>query len=186
MIQRGQHPIFQTDTQAVLEEVVFHLEEEHDALYRQKRDEEVDRVLIPQQISEELNFANILQASACHWDGGYVIAGAVGNGDVHQWLDRAALLELQPDLGKHFERHRSHGQIPDSVCLHGDVDGRRHLWRGVSKYRAVRAVSTGTHGLNLFGLNRLGPFDFFLRRVTPLECQRALYRRELHIIVPLQ
>ena len=82
MIQRGQHPIFQTDTQAVLEEVVFHLEEEHDALYRQKRDEEVDRVLIPQQISEELNFANILQASACHWDGGYVIAGAVGNGDV--------------------------------------------------------------------------------------------------------
>ena len=33
LINRGQHPIFGTDTQAVLEEIGFHLDEAHDAIY---------------------------------------------------------------------------------------------------------------------------------------------------------
>ena len=80
-IGRGQHPVFGTDTQTVLEEIGFHLDEEHTDIYRQKRDEGVDGTTIPQLISEQLDITTILRRAAEHWDGGYTIAGAVGNGD---------------------------------------------------------------------------------------------------------
>lgn len=80
-IERGQHPVFGTDTQTVLEEIGFHLDEEHTDIYRQKRDEGVPGRDIPKLISDQLDLAEILRRSAEYWDGGYTIAGAVGNGD---------------------------------------------------------------------------------------------------------
>ena len=38
MIERGQHPVFGTDTQTVLEEIGYHLDEAHTDLYRALRD----------------------------------------------------------------------------------------------------------------------------------------------------
>jgi amidophosphoribosyltransferase len=82
LIQRGQHPIFDTDTQTILEEIGFHLDEAHDAIYHKMRDEQgMSGPEIPEVISEELDMVRILRKSACAWDGGYVIAGMVGNGD---------------------------------------------------------------------------------------------------------
>jgi amidophosphoribosyltransferase len=82
LIERGQHPIFDTDTQTILEEIGFHLDEAHNAIYHRMRDEEKmqgDR--IPEVISRELDMVRILRKSARVWDGGYAIAGIVGNGD---------------------------------------------------------------------------------------------------------
>ena len=80
-IARGQHPVFGTDTQTVLEEIGFHLDEEHTDIYRRKRDEGVDGATIPKLISEQLDIITILRRAAEDWDGGYAIAGTVGNGD---------------------------------------------------------------------------------------------------------
>jgi amidophosphoribosyltransferase len=80
LIDRGQHPVFGTDTQTVMEEIGFHLDEEHTDIYRQKR-EELEGREIPGIISKQLDIAAILKRSAAEWDGGYTIAGAVGNGD---------------------------------------------------------------------------------------------------------
>jgi amidophosphoribosyltransferase len=38
MMQRGQHPVFGTDTQSVLEEIGFQLDEAHTQLYHELRD----------------------------------------------------------------------------------------------------------------------------------------------------
>ena len=38
LIERGQHPVFGTDTQTVLEEIGYHLDEAHTDLYRHLRD----------------------------------------------------------------------------------------------------------------------------------------------------
>jgi len=81
LINRGQHPIFGTDTQAVLEEIGFHLDEAHDAIYHKMRDQNVDGTTIPSIISRELDPVRILQKAASNWDGGYAIAGLIGNGD---------------------------------------------------------------------------------------------------------
>lgn len=81
LIGRGQHPVFDTDTQTVLEEIGYHLDEAHDAIFRRERDKGVPGPDIPQIISDELDLVSILNKCAEIWDGGYTIAGAVGNGD---------------------------------------------------------------------------------------------------------
>ncbi len=81
MIDRGQHPIFSTDTQTVLEEVGFHLDEVHTNIYREMRDAGAPGAEIPRIISERLDIVEVIRRSASHWDGGYTIAGQVGNGD---------------------------------------------------------------------------------------------------------
>ena len=81
LIQRGQHPIFGTDTQAVLEEIGFHLDEAHDWIYHRMRDQNVEGTTIPGIISEDLDPIRILKKAAGDWDGGYTIAGLIGNGD---------------------------------------------------------------------------------------------------------
>jgi len=81
LVERGQHPIFDTDTQTVLEEIGYHLDEQHQTLYRKHRDAGVPGESIPEVIGKELDMVEILRKSAEVWDGGYVIAGLVGNGD---------------------------------------------------------------------------------------------------------
>lgn len=90
LIRRGQHPIFDTDTQTVLEEIGFHLDEAHDEIYHEMRGK-VPGEEIPAIISKRLDMPAILTESAKVWDGGYVIAGMVGNGDAFVMRDPAGI-----------------------------------------------------------------------------------------------
>lgn len=87
MIERGQHPVFGTDTQTVLEEIGFHLDEAHTNLYHTLRDQGIDGKEIPSHISEQLDLHKVIAESADAWDGGYAICGAVGNGDMFVMRD---------------------------------------------------------------------------------------------------
>ena len=87
LIDRGQHPVFGTDTQTVLEEIGFHLDEHHTDLYHQLRDQGIDGLDIPEMISNQIDLPGIIQESAEPWDGGYAIGGAVGNGDMFVMRD---------------------------------------------------------------------------------------------------
>jgi amidophosphoribosyltransferase len=88
LIKRGQHPIFDTDTQTILEEIGFHLDEAHTAIYHKMRDvEQMAGPEIPEVISKELEIIRILRKAAEVWDGGYTIAGMVGNGDTFVMRD---------------------------------------------------------------------------------------------------
>lgn len=87
LMQRGQHPIFDTDTQTILEEIGYHLDEQHDDRYRELRDQGVPGDQIPQIISDRLDIPAILREAAKVWDGGYTIVGMVGNGDCFIFRD---------------------------------------------------------------------------------------------------
>jgi amidophosphoribosyltransferase len=87
LIERGQHPIFGTDTQTVLEEIGYHLDEAHTDLYRQLRDEGVPGNEMPDRISAALDIPKLVAQSAANWDGGYAICGVIGNGDMFVMRD---------------------------------------------------------------------------------------------------
>jgi amidophosphoribosyltransferase len=87
MRHRGQHPVVDTDTQTVLEEVGFHLDEAHTHLYHEMRDAKMDGLSIPAEISKRLDVAQVVRESAALWDGGYAIAGVIGNGDLFVMRD---------------------------------------------------------------------------------------------------
>lgn len=81
LIARGAHPIFDTDTQTVLEEIGYHLDEEHQCIYHELRDSGVPREEIAGIIAGRLDVAGILRRASVNWDGGYTLAGMIGNGD---------------------------------------------------------------------------------------------------------
>jgi amidophosphoribosyltransferase len=87
LINRGQHPIFGTDTQTVLEEIGYHLDEAHTDLYHQLRDSGVPGSEIPARISQRLDVPKLVAESAASWDGGYAICGVIGNGDMFVMRD---------------------------------------------------------------------------------------------------
>ena len=87
LIQRGQHPVFGTDTQTVLEEIGYHLDEAHTDLYHKLRDQGIPGAEIPDHISAALDIPDIIAQSAEPWDGGYAICGAIGNGDMFVMRD---------------------------------------------------------------------------------------------------
>ena len=87
LVDHGQHPIFSTDTQTLLEEIGFHLDQEHDTLYRTLRDAGMKGQDIARGISQQLNLADIIKNASRGWDGGYALAGVVGNGDAFALRD---------------------------------------------------------------------------------------------------
>jgi len=91
LIDHGQHPIFDTDTQTLLEGIGFHLDQEHDGLYRKLKKKDLYGAAIASEISERLDLIKIIREASVGWDGGYAIAGAVGNGDAFAFRDPLAI-----------------------------------------------------------------------------------------------
>ncbi len=81
LTHRGAHVIYSTDTQSILEEIGFWLDEEHDRLFRTYREEGLEGMAVQEKISRNMDVGGVLRRAARHWDGGYAIAGLVGNGD---------------------------------------------------------------------------------------------------------
>ncbi len=90
VVSRGQHPRLHSDTIILLEMLGYALDKENHRLYRQYRDEFSDSFLdkkLESIIEKELDVRNILRATAPEWDGGYVICGATGSGNVFVFRD---------------------------------------------------------------------------------------------------
>ena len=81
LTQRGAHVIYSTDTQSILEEVGFWLDEEHDRLFKAFKDQGLEGAAVQTEISKHMDIGNILRKATKNWDGGYAIAGLIGNGD---------------------------------------------------------------------------------------------------------
>ncbi len=81
LIAIGQHPVFATDTQAILEKIGFFLDEEHEDIYRYLRTRNLAGEELSRRISEDLDLTRVLTRASQKWDGGYVLCGLVGNGD---------------------------------------------------------------------------------------------------------
>ncbi|HZZ18585.1 MAG TPA: amidophosphoribosyltransferase [Opitutaceae bacterium] len=81
LIGIGQHPVFATDTQAILEKIGFFLDEEHEDIYRYLRTKNLAGEELSRRISEDLDLTRVLARASENWDGGYVLCGLIGNGD---------------------------------------------------------------------------------------------------------
>lgn len=90
VVSRGQHPRLFSDTIILLEMLGYALDKENHRIYRKYRDE-LNETYYDHQLSEtiekELDIRNVLKAAAPEWDGGYVICGATGSGNVFVFRD---------------------------------------------------------------------------------------------------
>jgi amidophosphoribosyltransferase len=91
LIEKGQHPIFATDAQTLVETLSVFLDEEHETSYRALRAQGLDGRDLALRISEKLDVARVLERSSQSWDGGYALVGLVGNGDAFVARDPAGI-----------------------------------------------------------------------------------------------
>lgn len=86
IVARGQHPRLYSDTIVLLEQIGYALDKENHRLYREFRNRFKDPEL-GQAIEDNIDMARVLKASSPLWDGGYVICGATGSGDMFALRD---------------------------------------------------------------------------------------------------
>lgn len=81
VVDKGQHPRIYSDTVVLLEQLGYTLDKENHRVYLQYRDQLSDPDL-SLQIESSLDVSNVLRNVAHEWDGGFVICGATGSGDM--------------------------------------------------------------------------------------------------------
>ena len=81
LLSIGQQPLDISDTVTVLEEIGYYLDTEHSNLYKKYEEQGLSKIEAAKRSAEELNIVGILQHATKKFDGGYVIAALIGNGD---------------------------------------------------------------------------------------------------------
>jgi amidophosphoribosyltransferase len=81
VVSKGQHPRIYSDTVMLLEQLGYALDRENHRIYRQYRNSLAEPEL-SRMIEEHLDMKEVLRSAAPLWDGGYVICGATGSGDM--------------------------------------------------------------------------------------------------------
>ncbi len=91
LVDLGQHPRNHTDTVIVLEKIGHFLDEANDAIFRKYNKQKVDRKEITKHIIEDLDIPMVLRKATKAFDGGYVMAGMIGHGDMFVLRDPAGI-----------------------------------------------------------------------------------------------
>lgn len=86
VVNQGQHPRIYGDTFMLLEQIGFELDREHHRVYRELRNS-IEEPELSSRIEDEMDMSRVLNATAPQWDGGYVICGATGAGEMFALRD---------------------------------------------------------------------------------------------------
>ena len=87
IISTGQHPRLYADTFILLEQLGHGLDRENERLFELHKNAGLTGLELSKAIARDLNVTNMLRRCAPAWDGGYVICGIVGNGDMWAMRD---------------------------------------------------------------------------------------------------
>jgi len=89
LVAYGLDPVGDNDTQVILEKISYFLNNEHERLI--KKHENLEGRELAKTISDDLDLGRMLKKAAQYWDGGYVFAALVGNGDAFICRDPAGI-----------------------------------------------------------------------------------------------
>ena len=84
---QGQHPRQYADTYIMLEQVGHRLDREADRLYTKLKAEGLDGKALTEALEEQIDLSNVLRKTSPSWDGGYVICGVTGSGEMFSIRD---------------------------------------------------------------------------------------------------
>lgn len=81
VVKRGQHPRLYSDTIMLLEQLGYALDHENHRVYRELRST-LEEPELTRAIEQRIDMHRVLADCVNSWDGGYVICGATGSGDI--------------------------------------------------------------------------------------------------------
>ena len=86
VLSKGQHPRIFSDTVILLEQLGYALDKENHRIYKEFR-ENYEGEKLTRIIEDSLDIKKVLKATSPLWDGGFVICGATGSGDMFALRD---------------------------------------------------------------------------------------------------
>lgn len=87
LVELGQHPRAIADTITIMEKIGHFLDKEVSRLYKNLKKDGISKKEASPIISEQLDIKKILLDSSKWWDGGYVMGGIIGHGDLFTLRD---------------------------------------------------------------------------------------------------
>ena len=87
IVEKGQHPRIYSDTYIMLELMGHRLDRESERVYNIALDRKLEGVDITQFIEKNIDMRNVLRTSTPLFDGGYVICGFTGSGEMFSMRD---------------------------------------------------------------------------------------------------
>lgn len=84
---KGQHPRMVSDTYILLEQLGHRLDRESERCFVEAQKKGLEGLDITRYIEGHINLANVLKLSAPVWDGGYVLCGVTGSGELFSMRD---------------------------------------------------------------------------------------------------
>ncbi|MFI3261941.1 MAG: amidophosphoribosyltransferase [Rikenellaceae bacterium] len=87
IVNQGQHPRIYSDTVLLLEQLGQSLDNENQRVYDLCKQEGIDGKELTRKIEDNIDVVNILNEPSKIWDGGFVICGALGSGDMFALRD---------------------------------------------------------------------------------------------------
>ena len=87
IVSEGQHPRIYSDTVLLLEQLGHYLDKEHQRLYNKFHADGLDGIALTRKIEDSIDVTDILYEPSKIWDGGFVICGALGSGDMFALRD---------------------------------------------------------------------------------------------------
>ena len=82
IVSRGQHPRVYSDTAILLEQLGESLDKANSTIYHKYYQQGIDGIELARKIEDNIDMREVLEKPASTWDGGYVICGAIGSGDI--------------------------------------------------------------------------------------------------------
>ena len=87
IVESGQHPREYADTFILLEQLGHRLDRESERLFQEATEKGLKGQQITRYIEDKIDMANVLRSSCEIWDGGYVICGMTGSGEMFAMRD---------------------------------------------------------------------------------------------------
>ena len=84
---KGQHPRMVSDTYILLEQLGHRLDRESERCFEEAKSLGLENTDITHYIEDHINLCNVLRQSAPVWDGGYVLCGVTGSGEMFSMRD---------------------------------------------------------------------------------------------------
>lgn len=84
---KGQHPRMVSDTYILLEQLGHRLDRESERCFEEAKAKGLENTDITRYIEGHINLSNVLKQSAPVWDGGYVLCGVTGSGELFSMRD---------------------------------------------------------------------------------------------------
>lgn len=84
---KGQHPRMVSDTYILLEQLGHRLDRESERCFEEAKVKGLENTDITRYIEDHINLSNVLKQSAPVWDGGYVLCGVTGSGELFSMRD---------------------------------------------------------------------------------------------------